>query len=440
MGGPSGLNRLRRFARDRRGGVIVWLALAAPALAALCALSVDVARVYNLEAELQTAADAMARAAAVELDGRSDAISRADAALAGILANNKRFADARVGAVGVLNTRYLSSLPVSDADPVTAAYETTDPKAARYLEVTVKPEAITTLFPPDLAAGLVSVSLKAKAVGGRMAQMCGAAPVFICNPVEGDESWELERALNDPSFRGRQLQLRAKGGSSTYAPGQFGFLEPPGGHGANEMKAFFAEVSPKACYAVSGVTLRTGVVSSVSSGVNTRFGVYQGSFSRDQAQYPAASNTQSFGRDDCFAGGTCSRVGDGRWNAVAHMRDHHGSPASAEIGGALYYFNYLAGTVSPKAPSRYDVYRWEISKAGGAPPPSDADRRVMPVAVLNCQAENLSASSVPVAAFAKVFMTEPMGSGQDDVIWGELVGGLRWGVDRQARDQVDVRR
>jgi hypothetical protein len=60
--------------------------------------------------------------------------------------------------------------------------------------------------------------------------------------------------------------------------------------------------------------------------------------------------------------------------------------------------------------------------------------------VLNCQSENLSAESVPVAAFAKVFLTEPMADGQDDVIWGELIGALKWGVDSQARDQVDVRR
>ncbi len=440
MGRRPSLSRLNRFASAREGGVIVWLALAAPALAALCALSVDVARIYNLEAELQGAADAMARAGAVELDGRSDAIQRAGRAMNTLVSNDKRFANTPAGAVQVQSARYLSSLPVSDADPVTADYVTADPREARYLEVTVRPETISTLFPPRLAAGIVSVSLSAKAVGGRMAQMCGAAPVFICNPVEDDESWELERALNDPSFRGRQLQLRGKGGSA-YAPGQFGYLEPPvGGKGANEMKDYFAEVSPAACYAVSGVTLRTGVISSVSEGLNTRFGDYQGSYKKQAATYPAASNVTSYPRDNCFASATCARVGDGRWNVVEHMRTRHGSPASAEIGGTIFYFNYAAGTVSPSTPSRYQVYRWEIGRAGGVPPRSDADRRVLPVAVLNCQNENLSASSVPVAAFAKVFLTEPMGSGEDDVIWGELIGGLRGGVDRQARDQVDVRR
>jgi hypothetical protein len=65
---------------------------------------------------------------------------------------------------------------------------------------------------------------------------------------------------------------------------------------------------------------------------------------------------------------------------------------------------------------------------------------VIPVAVLNCQSENLSARRVPVAAFAKVFLTEPMGSGTDNAIWGEIVGLLRQGSDAQARDHVDVRR
>jgi len=64
----------------------------------------------------------------------------------------------------------------------------------------------------------------------------------------------------------------------------------------------------------------------------------------------------------------------------------------------------------------------------------------MPVAVLNCQSENLSAANVPVQGFAKVFLTRQMGSGDDNVIWGEIVGLLKPGADPQARDQVDVRR
>jgi hypothetical protein len=42
--------------------------------------------------------------------------------------------------------------------------------------------------------------------------------------------------------------------------------------------------------------------------------------------------------------------------------------------------------------------------------------------------------------FAKVFLTEPMGNGQDDVIWGELVGMLQKGKDAYSSDQVEVRR
>ena len=436
----AAFRRLASFGRERRGGVVVWLALAAPPLAALCVLSVDVARIYNLEAELQTAADAMARAGAVELDGRDSAITRATAAVNDLTANQRRFANGAGGRVTVRRIRFLDALPASDADPVTADYETTDPEDAKYVEVSVSPAAISTLFPPQLSAGLVSVRLSAKAVGGRMAQMCGAAPLFICNPVEGDAEWTLEEALDSPGLTGRQIKLRGKGGSSSaYAPGMFGYLEPPNGQGASDMKQFFAEVTPDICYPAAGVTLRSGVVSSADQGLNTRFGVYHGSYNRSQSLYPAAQVTTSYPRDGCFATGGCTRVGDGGWDVVNYMRGR-GSPASVDIGGTVYSFNYASGTVPPSKPSRYAVYRWEIQRAGGTPPRTDSDRRVMPVAVLNCQAENLTASRVPVAAFAKVFLTEPMGSGSDDLIWGELVGALRWGEDSQVRDQVDVRR
>jgi Flp pilus assembly protein TadG len=427
------------FRRDRRGGVVVWLALATPPLVALGVLSVDVARIYNLEAELQSAADSMARAGAVELDGHDSAITRATAAVNDLTQNRRRFANGAGARVAVQRIRFLDALPASDADPVTADYETTDPNDAKYVEVTVAPAAISTLFPPQLAAGLASVTLNAKAVGGRMAQMCGAAPLFICNPVEGDAEWTLDQALDSPGLTGRQIRLRGKGGSSTYGPGMFGYLEPPGGSGASDMKLFFAEVTPDICYPAAGVTLRTGVVSSADQGVNTRLGQYSGSFRNTQAQYPAAQVTTAYPRDGCFASGGCTRVGDGGWDVVNYMRAR-GSPASVDIGGTVYAFNYASNTVLPSRPSRYAVYRWEIQRAGGTPPRTDSDRRVMPVAVLNCQAENLSASRIRVAAFAKVFLTEPMGSGTEDVIWGELVGALRWGEDRQVRDQVDVRR
>jgi hypothetical protein len=121
------------------------------------------------------------------------------------------------------------------------------------------------------------------------------------------------------------------------------------------------------------------------------------------------------------------------------MEANYPARTTATIGGVTYSFNHAANSVTPSntRPSRFQVYKWEHEV--GALTQGNPDRRVMPVAVLNCQA-GLSGSHIPVQSFAKVFLTEPMGEGTEDVIWGELAGVLRPGADVQARDQVDVRR
>jgi len=426
--------RLAAFGRKESGAVALWAALVAPPLIGAAALALDMARVYSLEAEMQTAADALARAGAVELDGQSDAIERATAAIEDLVRNDKRFGESGFSEVTVGAPRFLSALPSSDDQAVPAALVTTDSRNARFVEVTATPENLRTLFPPQLFTGMIKVSVTATSVGSRSGRMCGAAPLFICNPAE-DTGQTLGEALESEGFRGRLLKLR---GDGQYAPGQFGYLEPPGGNGASELKKLFAEVSPASCYDSAGVTLRTGMISSVDQGMNTRFGVYKGSYKA--SDYPAANNVSSYPADSCFAAGTCERTGDGVWDFAGYMTTTYPSKGTAVIAGTSYAFNKAAGTATPsdRRPSRYDVYRWELEQAGLSA--GDPDRRLMPVAVLNCRSENLSAANVPVQAFAKVFLTAPMGSGEANVIWGEVVGLLKPGADRQARDQVDVRR
>jgi Flp pilus assembly protein TadG len=497
---PVGLAKgLARFLRDQHGGLALWAGLLAPVLVGFGVLSVDVARMYNLDADLQTAADSLARAGALELDGRSDAIARSTAAINELVVNEQRLADAGSGQVQVASLRFLKGLPASDDVPITAAHATTVPRQARYVEVTVAPTGITTVFPPILVRGLVRSQLGAQAVGGRTSGMCGAAPLFICNPYEG-AGQTLETALESRAVRGRLVQLRGKGGGAAYGPGNFGFLEPPGGRGANELRDMMGEVSPDACYDAAGVILRSGSISSVSQGLNTRFDMYDGSFGgkkNDPAYAPARNVTKGYTysgnnacnagpesnphralglpRDACFAAGNCpnmgGRMGDGNWDIVSYMRVNHRSPATATIRGVTYTFNYAAGTVSPlPRPTRYEVYRWEIendripgeySPTGSGPftqekggprcysgtVPSGPDRRIVPVAVLNCQSleaeyglNGASSPPLPAVGFVKVFLTEPMGKGHDDIIWGELVGMLQKGADPWSTDQVEVRR
>ena len=76
------------------------------------------------------------------------------------------------------------------------------------------------------------------------------------------------------------------------------------------------------------------------------------------------------------------------------------------------------------------------------------DRRIITVAVLNCAEIEANSPNgmfrskdpLPVETFVKVFLTEPMGSGQENIIYGEIVGPLVNGQDSEANDMVAVRR
>jgi hypothetical protein len=128
-------------------------------------------------------------------------------------------------------------------------------------------------------------------------------------------------------------------------------------------------------------------------------------------------------------------MGSGNWNFATYWQVNHGGDgrASPIIDGSS------ASNSNP--PSRYDVYRYEIeqgyiqdrSPAGESGAPACytggslfdiPDRRVVYSAIINCQSLGLvggNQSNVPVAAFAKLFLTLPLQRSQTD-LYVELVG------------------
>jgi hypothetical protein len=176
--------------------------------------------------------------------------------------------------------------------------------------------------------------------------------------------------------------------------------------------------------------------------------------------------------DTCFNTDTCpnmgGRMGDGVWDKATYWsRSHFGAS--------------LPGPLQGQYVSRYDVYRYEIDTAGDLDIDSNnvplggeigkpgcytggnstindnPDRRIFHGALLNCRAlddpanggpiQGGSSGSLPVVAFARFFLTEPMGgdknnaSEADGDIWAELVGIDEPGeADSVARDIVQLYR
>ena len=100
---------------DRSGISLIYITVSLPAIIGFALLSVDVGRVWSLQSSLQHAGDALALAGAGELDGKSDAITRANRAINNLVSNPAFFADTVATINGSSVTkRYLSSLPASD--------------------------------------------------------------------------------------------------------------------------------------------------------------------------------------------------------------------------------------------------------------------------------------------------------------------------------------
>jgi len=82
---------LVKFLLTTSGAFSIWAGAAAPVLIGGAALSVDASRMYNLDQELQSASDALAKAASAELDQRPDSISRSLRAAHNLVRNDQKF-------------------------------------------------------------------------------------------------------------------------------------------------------------------------------------------------------------------------------------------------------------------------------------------------------------------------------------------------------------
>ena len=151
--------------RDSRGTVLPYVAMMLAVIIGLAALAIDGSRLMSVQTQLQNAADALALAGATELDRRPDSIIRAEAAIRGLIANPITGAGIEQVAE-VSSVDFLRSLPPSDDLPITTANLTDDPTLAAYVQVTVKPVTMLTIFPISLLSGRRIISVSAQSVAG----------------------------------------------------------------------------------------------------------------------------------------------------------------------------------------------------------------------------------------------------------------------------------
>ncbi|TIN36869.1 MAG: hypothetical protein E5Y10_22335 [Mesorhizobium sp.] len=492
---------LRAFWNDQRGIALILVAITLPAIIGFSLLTIDMSRANNLHNDLQKGADAFSIAAAAELDGKSDSITRADRALATLVSNQYNFTTTPgpqdLAAAGVTR-RYLRSLPASDNLPIAAANVITDEVAgartARFVEVRVTPVGFAAIFPASFVTPGASSNwtIGAVAVAGFNSGVCDFTPVFMCNPYEmrpdgtnDAGNVTLEQAVTNPAVHRRLIELRKVGNSAASFPGNFGFLEPPEGvgNGAQALAQTIATSTPIGCYNASNVTTKTGQnAGPVQDAFNVRFGIGANGNHFDSAEYGPAANVRkgaiqttgstnqcpSMNRLSFTEAGTMGlprdattpylggRMGDGNWDFAGYW--------STNFGSASY-----PSAWDTTKPTRYEVYRYEISaglvgtaSTGGEigtpsaacqPPVTTVDRRLIYGAILNCRAleadpnVHLSGHStdLPVESFASFFLTEPVPSTSEDAsVMVELVDitgrGGQGTLDNFLRDEAQLYR
>jgi hypothetical protein len=436
-------------------------------------------RLYSVHGLMQAFVDDAALAGAAELDGQDDAIARAFRAVHGDGAGGPqieipdalaRFSPDGATAPVLQRVTFLRSLgAMPDGDAVLCSFEDEgwDPgdcntdaglsRDARFVEVVVQHQVGYGLIQ---LAGVTQGSLALRAAAGFRRAMCNSVPLMVCNPAEATQVGA------DFTFApGRQLVGKL---NTVLEPANVGFVGDLQNVGIGEA---LARVSPVCTEDRSPVS--TGVLDPVSEALNVRFDMYQGTFGVDDPNYaPApsaatgwatcgntsmASNTSiPMPRDDCFMTdapgktGPCANplLGDGRWARAEYWQENH--PTEALPATTIDGFNYIDAASPIGGWSRYQTYRYEVENSipsQGQPFCSmsprdlrrDYDRRLLYVAVVNCVGDaSKLAGGAPVKAFAKIFLTEPVGH----MAWSNRPqAGLTWPTianDDIAFEFVDV--
>jgi Flp pilus assembly protein TadG len=267
---------LGKFGGDERGTVLVQFTIYLVAIMGMIGLALDGGRLILVHNRLQDLADAAALAAAAQLDGAGDAMTRADTAARSLTTNTPTHWYDVTGATilsGTNGVQFYSSL-----DPDTT---TTDPKTANYVKVTTGAWQVSPTFMAGAAALLGDAPTSNSTSGSAWAQgngangvvaNCGVTQSFLCNPFEGTES----HAGNANNFAhnasvGTMVQLVNGAGAS----GNWGLLQVPDENANPHNQAAFWDqpsLSGSCTTANSQGTTRTGNVAKFAyQGMNVRF-------------------------------------------------------------------------------------------------------------------------------------------------------------------------
>ena len=461
---------LAAFYRDRSGAAMIYVTVLAAVLFGFAALAIDFSTSYTTHTQARAAAEAAAIAGASQLDGTSDAITRATTAVqtTPLVQNQQNFGQGGGGNIGIASIRFLDGLPAGtpglpENPSVLDSFVTTDPFEARFIEVTTQVIAKDNFF-VQAVGGSSTGQTSASAVAGFTQVFCQIAPLAICNPAEANN---IGAPFDISQWEGKQILVKASGPGAAWTPGDFSLVDAAGVQSTPEIRHALASSEPEVCVSAF-VDLKPGQVQGARTAFNTRFDMYEnpgfgGNSAKSNPEYRPARNVtkglvrppgemctyeapatpnlaMALPRDNNLIG-TANRFGTGQWDCATYWATNHPGVANP----------WPLECTATATISRFAVYRHEIDTpntipnipggengapmchANSATTTDMPDRRVMFFAVINCvehgPISGNSAGPLPVEAFVKSFITEPAGDPPDVDVFLEVVDVVRPGED-----------
>jgi len=214
-------NIISGFCRDETGTIAILWGTSLVAFLGFLAITLDVGRLNATHAEMQSFADNVALAAAGELDGRNDAITRSTNAAANMISDSQTFVNGSGTLSGATDytLTFHSALPASDLTPL-GADATTDPNEAKFVQVVLTPKSLSMSLASALdkllgGNGFATTDVSAEAVAGFTQAACDISPLMFCLPA----NWETTLDVGD------QILLRSGGQGAAWGAGNFGFID-----------------------------------------------------------------------------------------------------------------------------------------------------------------------------------------------------------------------
>jgi Flp pilus assembly protein TadG len=434
-------SELSRLLRDQTGQVMIYFVILIPVMLGLIGLSLEGGRLLMLNSQLQDLADAAALAGAKELDGRDDAITRATNAAENVLNNDTWWSNIVLTGVQITTPVFYSQLKGAPSDdPAPGDVITTDAKQANFIKVTTVTRQVAPAFLVAVGATALAQT-SATATAGTTYVACNVQPLMLCNPFE-PQGIEFNNAVSAGTIKpGMMFHMKVlndpnpNGSNQSFAPGDFGLLDPPGEDtsGADTIRNLLSSQTPNFCY-VNRLSPRTGqAVAKVSDGINVRFDIpVNGStMGLDQApspdvikglvpksgqacngQYSDLGASARFPLDTSWTNYGNLQIGNGAMIFPnSYWQYHHGANWPSDLLSAGQANRYLAyqreltmnPTVLPGTESAIPV-------CNATTPESTAQRRIISVAVVDCQANKVKGNSnvnIPSTSYIDFFITQP---------------------------------